>query len=155
MLEFAHALTGAVIAAKVENPLVALPLCFFSHFVVDLLPHWNFHLDEEKNKFGRLKGKIIGWLFLDSFLGLFLGLWVAYQVYPPVTKSLVVTLGAFLGVLPDLLEAPFFLFGLKNKIIDRLLRFQLKHQFNLPFLPGMLFQIIYAILLILFAGLHI
>src|SRR5690242_2115662 len=36
-----HALSGAVIALAVKNPVLAIPLAFVSHFVLDLLPHYN------------------------------------------------------------------------------------------------------------------
>lgn len=36
-----HALTGAVIGLSISNPFVALPLAFLSHFVCDLIPHYD------------------------------------------------------------------------------------------------------------------
>ena len=39
-----HAVTGAVIAAVVRQPLWAVPLAFLSHFVMDAIPH--FGIDE-------------------------------------------------------------------------------------------------------------
>jgi len=35
-----HALTGAAIALAVQQPLLAAPLAFFSHFVLDVTPHF-------------------------------------------------------------------------------------------------------------------
>jgi hypothetical protein len=35
-----HALTGAIIASVVGQPLLALPLAFASHFLLDSLPHY-------------------------------------------------------------------------------------------------------------------
>lgn len=34
-----HALTGAIIGLTVQNPWVALPAAFLSHFVCDFIPH--------------------------------------------------------------------------------------------------------------------
>jgi len=36
-----HALTGAVIALVIKQPILAVPLAFVSHFVTDLVPHYN------------------------------------------------------------------------------------------------------------------
>lgn len=37
-----HAITGAVIALTIHSPLLALPLAFLSHFILDALPHFGF-----------------------------------------------------------------------------------------------------------------
>ena len=40
MLIAPHAVTGATIAVLFPNPAVALPLVVASHFVLDIIPHW-------------------------------------------------------------------------------------------------------------------
>lgn len=35
-----HALSGALIAATIPNPLIGLPLALISHFILDALPHF-------------------------------------------------------------------------------------------------------------------
>lgn len=35
-----HAVTGAVLGLALANPAVALPVAFFSHYVLDALPHY-------------------------------------------------------------------------------------------------------------------
>jgi hypothetical protein len=35
-----HALTGALIATAIDKPLLAVPIAFASHFVLDALPHF-------------------------------------------------------------------------------------------------------------------
>ena len=37
-----HALVGSAIALTVKQPLLALPLAFASHFVLDALPHFGY-----------------------------------------------------------------------------------------------------------------
>jgi hypothetical protein len=37
-----HALTGAVIALSIQRPVLALPLAFLSHFVLDAVPHFGY-----------------------------------------------------------------------------------------------------------------
>jgi hypothetical protein len=41
-----HALTGAAIGATIGHPILALPIAFVSHFILDALPH--FGQDYEK-----------------------------------------------------------------------------------------------------------
>ena len=49
-----HALTGALIGLSVSNPALALPLAFLSHFVLDVIPHYDIaELDDAE----RLKSK--------------------------------------------------------------------------------------------------
>ena len=51
MIELPHAVVGAAIAAKVGNPALSLPLALASHFVLDLVPHWNPHLNRDTARF--------------------------------------------------------------------------------------------------------
>ncbi|MDQ3123957.1 MAG: hypothetical protein M3Q14_04735 [bacterium] len=37
-----HFLSGAVIGLSVSQPVLALPLAFLSHFVLDMVPHFGF-----------------------------------------------------------------------------------------------------------------
>lgn len=37
-----HVLAGAIIVAFIDKPLVALPLAFLSHFVLDMIPHFGW-----------------------------------------------------------------------------------------------------------------
>jgi len=40
MLITPHAVLGASIAAKIQNPFLVLSISFFSHYFLDLIPHW-------------------------------------------------------------------------------------------------------------------
>ena len=41
-----HALTGAVVALAVREPLLVLPLAVLSHFILDMLPHFGIHEED-------------------------------------------------------------------------------------------------------------
>lgn len=151
MLEFTHALAGTVIAYKLQNPWLGLSLALGSHFVLDFLPHWNFDLDHEMKKHGKISKRTVYFLIIDSLLGLALGLYVASKAYPDPAKTATVLAGGFLAVLPDLVEAPLYFFGSRNKCIERFLAFQKSHQWNVSFCPGVLSQIFLAVLLLLAA----
>ena len=150
MLELTHALTGATLVTKIQNPWLSLPLCFFSHFLVDLLPHWNPSLKMTKKRQGLfyLPPATVTLIVIDCLIGLFLGLFLAFRALPDFNRALIMVAGAFLAILPDLAEAPYFFLGQKGQLARRLITFQQKHQWNVPFLPGLLFQAFYVSLLL-------
>ncbi|MBI2034986.1 MAG: hypothetical protein HYT11_04605 [Candidatus Levybacteria bacterium] len=41
MTATSHAIIGAVIAAKISNPILAIPIAIFSHIAADAFPHWD------------------------------------------------------------------------------------------------------------------
>lgn len=147
MLEFAHALTGGVIAYKIGNPALSLPLAFVSHFVLDLLPHWNPHLSAEKKKCGFISKKTFFLVIIDCFIGLILGLSLAFRVLPDIQRTIIIIIGCFFGILPDLVEAPFFFLNQKGRFLSKLVEIQSNVQFNVSFWPGILFQVVYILLL--------
>lgn len=142
MLELPHTVVGAAIAAKIGNPALSLPLALASHFVLDLLPHWNPHLNTELGKFGRLRGKTVTFIATDVILSLAGGLLIASTVLPDQNKFAIVIVGAFMGVLPDVLEAPHFFMGIHHKWIMKLLRFQKCIQNDAPPVLGTLTQVL-------------
>lgn len=42
-----HVLTGAVVAATVREPILAIPVALLSHYVLDALPHFGVSEDSE------------------------------------------------------------------------------------------------------------
>lgn len=145
MLELPHALAGATIAVKIANPLLAFPLAFLSNFILDLLPHWNPHLHTEMKKYGQLAKKTKLIIIIDSFLGLIIGLWAAFRFWPNVMRSLMVVTACFLAVIADLSEAPYYFLGYKHPLINKIMRLQKRLQFNVPFWPGIITQIVFII----------
>ena len=49
-----HALVGTIIAARFQNPVVAIGLSFISHFACDILPHWDSGTNFKKKSHQRL-----------------------------------------------------------------------------------------------------
>lgn len=43
-----HALTGAVIALAINEPWLAIPLAFLSHFAIDAIPHWDYAINRKR-----------------------------------------------------------------------------------------------------------
>lgn len=124
MLELPHTIVGAAIAAKVGNPALALPLALASHFIVDALPHWNPHLNRELKEHGRVTSRTTAFVAIDVVGSLIAGFTIASTVLPNITHFWVVILGAFLAVLPDVVEAPYFFLRKEYAFVGRLIAFQ-------------------------------
>jgi len=150
MLELVHATAGGIIAYKIGSPLLSLPLAFLSHFVLDTLPHWNPNLSREKKKQGRISTKTMFVVFFDCLIGLFLGLKIASLALPDVNKAIFVIFGCFAGILPDLVEAPYFFLNKKTFFLKNLIKFQGSHQWNVSFVWGIAFQLLYLFVLFYF-----
>lgn len=60
-----HALSGALIGLVVTQPLIALPLAFVSHFVLDAIPHFGF---DEHGGHLKVKKKFHKVLYIDALL---------------------------------------------------------------------------------------
>lgn len=142
MVLLPHTIVGAALAAKIGNPALALPLAFASHFVLDMLPHWNPHLRTEKRTLGDLHPKTKRAIIVDVLVSIVVGVLIATTVLPDVKHFMVVLLGAFLAVLPDVVEGPYFFFNHRNKFVTGLIAFQKSLQFSVPFLPGILTQLL-------------
>lgn len=145
MLELPHILVGAAIATAIPNPLISVPLALTSHFIGDYVPHWNPHFSAELKKYGRLKPKTFLILTLDAGLAIFIGFYIGFLTipdFPGNLQSVYLIACCLASVLPDVVEIPYYFFGIKNKFLVRLTRYQKKHQFNVPFLPGLLSQIL-------------
>lgn len=137
MLETPHVALGAAIAVAIPNPLVSIPLAFASHFVLDMTPHWNPHLNTETKKYGRLTNKTLVIIGLDLACALLLSVYL----YKAGNSNLNILFGAFAAILPDLVEGPYFLFGLKNKYLTIWMKFQKTIQADANVLWGLLTQI--------------
>lgn len=91
-----HALTGAVIGLAVDNPVIAMPASFLSHFVCDMIPHYG---PADKSTDITSKGFKIS-LLLDAFL-CFLLVLLLFIAKPH--NWIVVSVCAFLAASPDFL----------------------------------------------------
>ncbi len=88
-----HAMTGAIIGLTVSNPVVAVVAAFFSHFVLDAIPHFGAGKDFYKTKPFRIM------LVVDSLLCIVL---VAVLFTVHHEYWFVPALAAFTAASPDL-----------------------------------------------------
>jgi len=108
MLSISHAATGAFIAVKIGNPALAIPLILLSHYLEDAVPHWDAGTglgNGSKTREKAIKHGIIDLILAGIIVLVF---------YPPNFSLLTSPLslitpaiwGAFVGLIPDFLEAP-------------------------------------------------
>jgi hypothetical protein len=103
-----HALTGALIGLVAANPIVAVPVSFLSHYVLDVIPHFGKSDDPDfiKTKFFR------NYLMIDASLCILLVLVLA-AAQPQYW--LLASVCAFFATSPDLALIPRFVAAKKNK----------------------------------------
>jgi len=143
MLETPHVLVGAAIAVKVGHPLLAIPLAFTSHFLLEQIPHWNPHLKKETDRFGQPTPKSTAIVVIDSTLALISGSLIAFTRLPDIGFAVTVLLSSLAAVLPDLVEAPYFFLRVRhNRLINRWIKFQKNLQVNAAPLPGLATQLV-------------
>ncbi|HKY73689.1 MAG TPA: hypothetical protein VJ246_00030 [Patescibacteria group bacterium] len=112
MLSISHAATGAFLAAKLQHPLLYIPATLASHYLEDWVLHWDVGTGLTNGTRKRthafflelidlaLAGTIVLWMYptnpLSAIQHFFTGQWTGLDPY----------FGAFLGLLPDFIEAP-------------------------------------------------
>lgn len=109
MTATAHAIVGTVIAAKIGNPALAIPLALASHVALDMIPHWDTAYDSPiKNKRR---------IFIETFGDVILGFSLSYSLIIflfPQTNILYAFLIVIVSQFPDWLLAPYYFFDIKS-----------------------------------------
>lgn len=142
VLETPHVVVGAVIATKVVNPALALPLAFVSHFILEKVPHWNPHLNTETEKYGKPTSQSTKIVIADVALSLVLGSFIASRALPNTGHAVTILASCLMSVLPDLLEGPYFFLNVRGEIIKKWIKFQKSLQSDADILPGLATQVV-------------
>lgn len=143
MLETPHVVVGAAIATKVGNPALAIPLAFASHFVLDMVPHWNPHTYTETMKLGRPSNQTLAITITDLLVSAGTGIYLASAQLPNTYMTILILACCFASVLPDVSKYPFFLFkrarkGFYKKWVD----YERSLQANAAFFWGVTTQVL-------------
>jgi hypothetical protein len=94
MLLTPHIVVGATIAILYPHPFVAMPVSFASHYILDMVPHWQETMYPYKPHLGT-------WLRIPIDIGLSILLVYIITHYFP-QHAVLITVCALLAVLPDL-----------------------------------------------------
>ncbi|MBI1872082.1 hypothetical protein HYS10_01550 [Candidatus Collierbacteria bacterium] len=146
MLSIAHGLTGALIATKVADPLIYIPLITISHFIEDYIPHWDVGQGLTK-KIKKHKDAFFQEIFTDFPASLAL-VYLYFQHGRPLSP--LPWLGWFFALLPDFIEFPYLFLGWRFFPIKQLARIHKLFHHSIPnkFL-GLLPQILLIIIIYL------
>ena len=102
MLSISHALTGAFIATKIQNPFLYIPAVLASHYLEDWILHWDVGTGLSTGK--RRKSTAIVLELGDLCITALLLIWWFQMGKTDIQMH--AYFGAFFGLLPDFLEAP-------------------------------------------------
>lgn len=105
MTATAHALIGASIAARVANPLLGIPIAIISHFIADLIPHWDEGTNHRQKSLTRFRSEAAA----DVIFGFALTFLIFKNVVDPTYLFAMV----IASQLPDWLETPLLMFNVK------------------------------------------
>ena len=97
-----HALTGALIGLWSGKPLVAVPAALFSHFLLDMIPHFGPRMSVVQ----WLRTQRFRWMLAADFLGC-VTVVILLFVHKP-SHWLLACFTAFIATSPDLISYPFF-----------------------------------------------
>lgn len=102
MLSISHALTGAFIASRVPNPIISTPIILAAHYFEDWILHWDVGTGLTK---GTRKKRDAILLEIGDLIITFILLFLFFQMGKQ-TLDTTIWYGAFIGLLPDFMEAP-------------------------------------------------
>lgn len=105
MTATAHALIGASIATSVTNPILGIPLAIASHFLADLIPHWDAGTNHRQKTMTRIK--------IEAVFDVLLGFGLSYIIFRNFVDTKYLFTMIIAAQLPDWLEAPSWMFGFK------------------------------------------
>lgn len=100
-----HALIGTIIAAKIGNPALAIPIAIASHIFADAIPHWDTATNRKQKGFRKM--------FADTMLDVALGFYLSYLMvilFFPKTDPGYVFIMILASQLIDWLTAPYYFF---------------------------------------------
>lgn len=143
MLLLPHVLVGVAIASSIQNPALAVPLSFGMHFLGDMVPHWDFYSNTQKEE--RLRGWRPLAVMFDFGLGIAVGMaFISRALW--VTNDARLALNIFLcgiaSVLPDILEGPHIFMEKEPWITKFVYSIQHRIQFQAPLPWGLVTQFV-------------
>lgn len=102
MIATTHALVAAMIASRLQDPILAPTLGFASHFILDSIPHWDFGTSWQKRS-----KTITGMIAIADTL---VGIVGAFLLFSRLANPWILLATIAAAELPDWLEAPWYMF---------------------------------------------
>ena len=124
-----HVAVAVAIAAVVPNPILAIPLAFLSHFVLDMLPHWDdLGLGKLRERTVRIPAHAARLVVMDGLLAVSFAFFFIYFSFPDWGMALNIGACALAALLPDAYYIPLAFFGKRWGFILWVVRVQSKLQ---------------------------
>src|SRR3989344_9396619 len=146
MTATAHAIIGTVIAAKIGNPALAIPIAIASHVAADIFPHW----DSGTNGSSKSKKRLFFEASFDVVLGFIISYTIMQTLFPQTNL-----LYAFVIILAsqslDWITAPYYIFGMKSQPFLWFYKFQKQHNTKMDKPWGIIYQVA-ALIVVVAAG---
>ncbi|OGH23167.1 MAG: hypothetical protein A3F31_04215 [Candidatus Levybacteria bacterium RIFCSPHIGHO2_12_FULL_38_12] len=148
MTATAHALIGAIIAAKIPNPYIAIPLAVISHVAADIFPHWDSGTNGESKTKQRLRIEatidvLLG--FLLSYIGIF---WLFPNTDPIYTFIIIIASQSL-----DWITMPYYFFNIKYPVALWMYKMQKGFNSKLDKPWGIINQVLVIVFIIILAKL--
>jgi hypothetical protein len=141
-----HALIGTVIAAKVGNPALAVPIALASHFLADALPHW----DTGTNRHKKSRFRFVVESSIDLMLGFILS-WILIVWLFPQTNLVYAFFIILVSQSPDWLTAPYLFLNWKIPPFTWIYEFQKRFDTEKDLPWGFINQVVALLIIILLA----
>lgn len=141
-----HAIIGSVIAAKIVNPALAIPLAIVSHLAADFFPHWDTATNARKKTKNRL--------YMDTFTDVTVSFAISYLLLHflfPQTDLLYALLVILASQGPDWITGPYYFFGINLPPFNWSYKFQKIFDKKLDKPWGIINQVTILVLLIIVA----
>ncbi len=109
MILLIHLIVGALIGQKISNPVFAISLAFLSHYLLDIIPHVEYPIENIRDKQWSKSLPDFLRVFLDFCLGMLI-------IFIFLDNRPIIFVAAFFAVFPDLLNILNLIF--KNKLLQ-------------------------------------
>ncbi len=149
MMSAAHAVTGAFIASCLPSPWLFIPLAFASHFLLDHVQHFDAGTGMRTGK--QRFYTIVVLAFLDLLIAALL-IAIFWRQTLPSHFTWTIWLGAFFGILPDILESTQLFFHHSFAVLQPLYHF---HEYVHRSTTNVFWGILPQVILILCIGLSV
>ncbi len=141
-----HAIIGTVIAVKIGNPALAVPLAIASHIAADIFPHW----DAATNGKDKSKLRLFWEASADVVIGFVLSFTLLELLFPQ-TSIIYAFIMIIVSQSLDWITAPYYIFNIKAQPFLWMYNFQTKHNTKMDKPWGIINQVAILVILVILA----